>query len=303
MPAFAQSFSVLAVILCVVLGCESQAPTGVGQGGANPLSDTPAQTATESSAKSEPAPVTTSHYAAVNGLQMYYEQQGTGRPLVLLHGAFGTATIFPALAKGRQVIAVELQGHGHTADIDRPLTVEQMADDTAALLKQLKIEQADFFGYSMGGNVALAIAIRHPGLVRRLAINGSNSAKIDVAYEPETFQQFQNLPADFAPALLKGPYDKVAPDPKQWPVLVSKIKKMGLESPGFTHEDLQSIKARVLIAQGDRDGVRPEHAVEMFRHIPNCQLAIFPGGDHFLIWQHPDQLLPVVATFLNAPGP
>ena len=102
-------------------------------------------------------------YANVNGLKMYYEIHGTGRPLVLLHGAFGVATVYPILAKDRQVIAVELQGHGHTADVHRPLTCEQMADDTAALLEHLKIQQADFFGYSMGGTVALGVAIRHPG--------------------------------------------------------------------------------------------------------------------------------------------
>ena len=105
-------------------------------------------------------------YASVNGLKMYYEIHGTGRPLVLLHGAFGLATVYPALAKDRQVIAVELQGHGHTGDIDRPLTCEQMADDTAALLTELKIEQADVFGYSMGGTVGLALAIRHPKLAQ-----------------------------------------------------------------------------------------------------------------------------------------
>src|SRR4029077_19895574 len=102
------------------------------------------------------------------------------------HGAFGGATVYPMLAKNRQVIAVELQGHGHTADTDRPLSFEQMADDTAALLQQLKIEQADFFGYSMGGNVALAVAIRHPKLARKLAINGSHYGKIEDAFDPET---------------------------------------------------------------------------------------------------------------------
>lgn len=242
-------------------------------------------------------------YASVNGLKMYYEIHGTGKPLVVLHGAFGWATRFPILSKRRQVIAVELQGHGHTADIDRPLTCEQMADDTAALLKHLKIEQADFFGYSMGGNVALAVAIRHPDLVRRLAINGSHYGKIEDAYEPETLKQFQSLPDDFAPAVLKDAYDKVAPDPKQWPVLVAKIKKMGLESKGFSADEMKSIKAQVLIAQGDRDGVRPEHAVEMFRLIPNAQLAVFPGGDHFLIFLNSEKLLTTVATFLDPPQP
>ena len=202
---------------------------------------------------------------------------------------FRLATVYPALAKDRQVIAVELQGHGHTADIDRPLTYEQMADDIAALLKELKIEQADFFGYSMGGTVGLGVAIRHPKLVRKLAINGSHSGKMEDAYEPETAKQFNSLPADFAPPMLKDPYDKVAPDPKQWPTLVAKVKKMGLDFKGFTREELKSIKARVLITLGDRDGVRPEHAVEMFRQIPNASFAVFPGADHFLLWQSPEK--------------
>jgi pimeloyl-ACP methyl ester carboxylesterase len=247
------------------------------------------------------APEKKQGYANVNGLKMYYEIHGTGKPLVVLHGAFGWATAYPTLAKNRQVIAVELQGHGHTADIDRPLTFEQLADDTAALLKHLKIERADVFGYSMGGNVALALAIRHPSLVGRVAINGSHYGKTEDAYEPETFKQFSSLPADFAPAVLKDAYDKVAPDPKQWPVLVAKIKKMGLEFKGFARADMTSIKAPVLITLGDRDGVRPEHAVEMFRLIPNAQLAVFPGGDHFLLWTSPDTVLAPVAAFLDAP--
>ena len=241
-------------------------------------------------------------YAAVNGLKMYYEIHGTGKPLVVLHGAFGWATAFPTLAKSRQVIAVELQGHGHTADIDRPLTYEQMADDTAALLKHLKIERADIFGYSMGGTVALAVAIRHPGLVGKVAINGSHYSKMEQAYEPETFKQFKSLPADFAPKVLKDHYDKVAPDPKQWPALVAKVKRMALEFKGFTRDEMQAIKAPVLITLGDRDGVRPEHVVEMYRLISNAQLAIFPAADHFLLWQDPERLLPAIVAFLDTPG-
>jgi pimeloyl-ACP methyl ester carboxylesterase len=257
----------------------------------------PAPVRGDESAKSE------GKYASVNGLKMYYEVHRAGKPLLLLHGAFGWATTYPALAKDRQVIAVELQGHGHTADIDRPLTYEQMADDTAALLKELKIEQTDVFGYSMGGNVGLALAIRHPKLVRKLAINGSHYGKMEDAYNPEVFKQFKSLPADFAPGILKDPYDKVAPDPKQWPTLVAKIKKMGTEFKGFAREDMKAIKAPVLITLGDRDGVSPEHAVEMFRLIPNAELAVFPGADHFLIWQNPEKLLPTIAAFLDAPVP
>lgn len=241
-------------------------------------------------------------YAPVNGLKMYYEIHGTGKPLVVLHGAFGVATAWPGLAKNRQIIAVEQQGHGHTADIDRPLSIEQMADDTAALLKHLKIEKADVFGYSMGGSVALAMAIRHPEVVNKVAINGAHAGRMEDTYEPATYQQFLGLPADFAPPPLKDPYDKVAPDPSKWPVLVSKIKEMGTSFKGFTADELRSIKSPVLIALGDHDGVRPEHAVEMYRLIPNSQLAVFPGGDHFLIFMNPDQLFVPVVRFLDIPA-
>ena len=244
-------------------------------------------------------PDASGNYATVNGLRMYYETRGEGEPLVLLHGAFGLAMDLPALAKNRRVIAVELQGHGHTADIDRPLSVEQMADDTAALLKELKIERADFFGYSMGGVVALGVAIRHPSLVRKLAINGSYFGSVEAAFEPEAFKQFLSLPADFAPPMLKAPYDKVAPDPTKWPTLVAKIKKAGMEFKGFARDDLKAIKAPVLITLGDRDGIRPEHVVEMFRLIPGSKLAIIPGADHFLIFQSPEKLLPMIAAFFE----
>ncbi len=246
---------------------------------------------------------TQGQYATVNGLKMYYEVHGSGKPLVLLHGGFGWATVYSTLAKDRQVIAVELQGHGHTEDIDRPLTYEQMADDTAGLLRHLKIEPADFFGYSMGGNVGLAIAIRHPKLVRKLAINGSYHGKLEDAFDPEGVRQFKSLSSDFAPAVLKDPYDKVAPAPKNWPTLVAKIKTMGLEFQGFAREDLKAIEAHVLITLGDRDMVRVEHAVELFRRLPNAQLAVFPGADHFLLWQNPEKLLPTIAAFLDEPMP
>jgi pimeloyl-ACP methyl ester carboxylesterase len=255
----------------------------------------------------EPKPAGTGEktqgYAAVNGLKMYYEIHGTGKPLVVLHGAFGFATVYPALTKNRQVIAAELQGHGHTADIDRPLSCEQMADDTAALLKHLKIEKADIFGYSMGGVVALAVAIRHPDLVDRVAINGSYYGKTADAWEPAAFKQFTNLPANFAPPMLKDPYDNVAPDPKQWPVLVAKVKKLVAEFKGFSHDEMKSIKAPVLITLGDRDGVRVEHVVDMYRLIPNAQLAVFPGGDHLQLWTSPGIVLSPIAAFLDAPMP
>jgi pimeloyl-ACP methyl ester carboxylesterase len=242
-------------------------------------------------------------YVNVNGLRMYYEVHGSGKPLVLLHGAFGFATAYPALARDRQTIAVELQGHGHTADRDRPLSFEQMADDVAALLKELKIAQADVFGYSMGGTVGLALAIRHPELVRRLAITGAHYGRIQDAYEPETLKAFNSVSSDSFPPDVKDMYAKVAPDPSHLPVLLSKVKQLGTEFKGFTRDDLKSIRARVLITIGDRDFVRPEHAVEMYRLIPNSQLAVFPGADHFMVWQTPEKLFPTIAAFLDEPMP
>jgi pimeloyl-ACP methyl ester carboxylesterase len=150
------------------------------------------------------------NYAQVNRLKMYYEVHGsdsTSSPLVLLHAAFGFAegwgAVLPTLAKNRRVIVVELQGHGHTADRDQPLSYEQMADDTAELLKQLKIKSADFFGYSMGDTVALGVAVRHPDLARKVAILGSTARSPKDTYEPEFYSEYQSLSADFAPPDLK----------------------------------------------------------------------------------------------------
>jgi pimeloyl-ACP methyl ester carboxylesterase len=228
----------------------------------------------------------TGRYASVNRLKMYHEVHGAGYPLVLLHGAFGTveawSKLVPTLARSRQVIAVELQGHGHTADIDRPLSFQQMAEDVAALLRELKIARADVYGYSMGGTVALELAVRHPNLVRKLIVQGS--IYNNEGWEPETFKQFSTLPPDFAPKQLKDPYDKVAPDPKRWPVLVAKVKQMQLGFNGLSDKDLNGITAHTLIIMGDREGFRLEHAVGMYRLIPSAQLAIVPGADHFLLW-------------------
>jgi pimeloyl-ACP methyl ester carboxylesterase len=253
---------------------------------------------------------TKGNYAQVNGLNMYYEVHGsdsTSPPLFLLHGAFGFAegwsAVLPTLAKTRRVIVVELQGHGHTADRDQPLTYEQMADDTAELLKQLKIKSADFFGYSMGGTVALGVAVRHPEVARKVAILGSTARSPKETYERQFYQEYQSLSADFAPPELKNPYDKTSPDPTRWPILVQKIKEMGPAFKGYSDKELKEIKAQVLIMIGDREGVRPEHAVEMYRVIPNAQLGIFPRGDHFMIFQSPDKVLATLVPFLDAPLP
>jgi pimeloyl-ACP methyl ester carboxylesterase len=245
------------------------------------------------------------NYAEVNGLRMYYEIHGSGRPLVLLHGAFGVVEgwsgVLPTLAQTHQVILIELQGHGRTGDIDRPLSFGQMAEDVAALLRHLKLEKADVFGYSMGGGVALALAIRHPDLVRNLAILGTTAGAIRDTYAPETYRQFMSIvPENFNFPPIKDPYTRLAPDPSQWPVLVSKIVRMSADFEGFAAQDVRSIQAPTLIMLGDRDGVLPEHAVEMYRLIPGSQLAIFPNSDHFLLFTSPEKVLAVLTPFLSA---
>jgi pimeloyl-ACP methyl ester carboxylesterase len=238
-------------------------------------------------------------YASVGDLKIYYEIHGTGRPLVLLHGAFMSATVYPSLAEGRQVIAVDLQGHGRTADSDRPLTFEQMADDTAALLQQLKIEQTDVFGYSMGGKVGLALAIRHPELVRRLAIYGATYKSFEESLPPDALEFFKKAtPETFAPKELKEPYEKLSPAPN-WRGLAAKILESMKGFKGFSPEQMKAIKAEVLIGAGDHNDVSLEHIVEMHKLIPKSQLAVFPNTDHVVLMTNPDKVLVQVKEFLD----
>lgn len=238
-------------------------------------------------------------YASVNGLKMYYEIHGTGQPLVLLHGSFVWGTNYPTLSQGRQVIVIDMQGHGRTADINRPFTFEQMADDTAALLKQLKIDQTDVFGYGMGGTIGLALAIRHPGLVRRLAICSAVYRPVEESYPADVLEAFREMtPEAFAPKELNEPYDKMSPAPN-WKGLVAKIVEMERDFKGFSQEQMKAIKAEVFIGAGDRYDVGLEHVVEMHKLIPKSQLAVFPNSDHRLLLTNPDKILIPIKEFLN----
>ena len=208
-------------------------------------------------------------YAPVNGLEMYYEIQGSGgTPLVLLHGAFGTVDMFgplrAALAKARTVIAVELQGHGRTADIDRPFTYPQFADDVAALLQYLGIEQADFFGYSMGGYTAQQVAIRHPELVRKLVIASASFNKEGVY--PEIWEGIEAL----TPELFEGSppqteYARLAPNPEDVASADREGEADGASVYGWPAEDVAAIEAPTLLIVGDADILRPQHIAEMFQ--------------------------------------
>jgi pimeloyl-ACP methyl ester carboxylesterase len=262
------------------------------------------------------------NYAEVNGLNMYYEIHGTGQPLVLLHGAYMTidtmGEVVPALAETRQVIAVELQGHGRTADIDRPLTYEQMADDIAALLRHLVIEKADVFGYSMGGGVAFQVAIRHSELVRKLVV--ASASYTSDGMHPELLEMIPTItPEVFAGSPIEEAYLRTAPNPDDFPTLVAKLKQLDMEPFAWPPEDIRGIAAPTLLIIGDSDAIRLEHAVEMFRllgggvmgdlaGLPKSQLAVLPGTTHFVppgsgVLDRADWLLSMTGEFLDAPLP
>jgi pimeloyl-ACP methyl ester carboxylesterase len=263
-----------------------------------------------------------SGYAPVNGLKMYYEihgaRQGDNLPLVLLHGAFSSvqpdfAQMLPIFARTRQVIAVEQQAHGHTADIDRPLRYEQMAEDTAALLKHLGIEKADLFGYSFGGETAMKVAYRYPEMVGKLVAAGGTSYNLEGLHPGMEGQgDIPDNALDGTP--WKDAYEKVAPDPKAWTKLVARINDLNRSYQPWTPEQIRSLKVPVLLMIGDSDIVRPEHVVDMFRLVgggvagdmvglPASQLAILPGTTHVTLMYKPDWVTSMTNEFLNAPVP
>jgi pimeloyl-ACP methyl ester carboxylesterase len=235
-------------------------------------------------------------YAPVNGLSMYYEITGEGKPAVYIHPILSHCGLVPELTGNRQWIAMDLQGHGRTADIDRPMTCEQHADDIAALLKHLKIEEADFFGDSFGGTIAVMMAVRHPQLVRRVVSHGGSLAPY-----PGTAADQPPPDSDFV-KWQREEYQKVAPDPKQWSTLFDKATQSLIAWKGFSPDQLKAIKAPVLIVCGDHDLIPVERCAEWSRMIPGAQLAVIPDASHFVLFSEPDKLLPTVATFLDAPA-
>src|SRR6516165_529581 len=239
---------------------------------------------------------TTTGYAMVNGIKMYYEITGEGKPAVYIHPIVGHCGLISGLTKNRQWIAMDLQGHGRTADIDRLMTCEQHADDIAALLKHLKIEEVDFFGDSFGGTIAVMMTVRHPKLVRRVVSYGGNLSPY-----PGTAADRPSPDADFV-KWQREEYQKVAPDPKQWATLFDKATKSLFAWKGLSADQLKAIKAPVLIACGDHDLIPVERCAEWSRMIPNAQLAVIPDSGHFVLFSEPEKLLPTVAAFFNAPA-
>jgi pimeloyl-ACP methyl ester carboxylesterase len=258
-------------------------------------------------------------YAPVNGLEMYYEIHGEGGvPLVLLHGGFSTIEIdfgraLPGLAANRQVIATELQGHGHTADIDRPLSYALMATDVAALLDHLGVAQADVFGYSVGAAVAMELALQQPEKVRKLVL-ATPSYSYDGLHPGMTDGLEQMTPDLMYGSPFHDAYLEVSPHPEHFDEFFAKKQAMDAAWEGWTADAIRSIEAPALLIAGDADIVRPEHVVEMFRlfdggvagdivGLPPSRLAILPGTTHITLVHRGDWLAEMVTEFLDAPMP
>lgn len=220
-------------------------------------------------------------FADVNELKMYYEIHGRGRPLVLIHGGGSTiestfGRILPVFAETHQVIAVELQAHGHTRDIDRPLSFERDADDVAELLRQLGIGKADFMGFSNGGTACLQIAIRHPALVNKLVL-ASTTFRRD-GLPPGFFDGFQHATLDTMPSPLHEAYLRANPDPEGLQRMFDRDVARMIAFKDIGDADLKGIQAPVLVINGDSDVVLVAHAVALSQLLPNARLAILPGG-------------------------
>ncbi len=275
------------------------------------------QTSTPSkdTVSNQPIKPSVNGYADVNGLKMYYEVYGEGKPIVLIHGAFMTipmnwSNVIPVLAKDHKVIVAEMQGHGRTKDIAREMSCEGMANDVSGLLKMLKIDSADILGYSMGGSVAFQFAVRHPEQLRRLVILSSSYAHN--GWWPEAQAAFKNVNADaFKGSPIQKQYDSMGNDPAKFDDYIKRVMSMDGDSYDWS-KDVKKIQAPIFMAIGDADGIRYEHALELFRAkgggkmgdmtgLPKSRLAILPGTTHVgMVMQRTNLWIPMVIDFLDS---
>jgi pimeloyl-ACP methyl ester carboxylesterase len=266
---------------------------------------------TDVSAQQKP----TTGYAPVNGVNMYYEVHGSGEPVVLLHGAFMTITNnwagwISELSKTRKVIAVEMQGHGRTADIARDMTSENLADDVTALLGHLKIPRADVIGYSMGGTVAMQCAVRHPDKVRKVVVISSPFRRDGVVKEGA--DALKNLtPEHFIGSPLEIDYKRLSPTPDDFPKFVKHMVAAMSKERDLDAAQLKATPSPMFFIFGDADGIRLDHVREMFRlkggethgdlgPRTSSRLAILPDTTHVTLMQRMSTILPMVNDFLDA---
>ena len=253
----------------------------------------------------------TTGYADVNGLHLYYETYGSGAPLVLLHGGMLTidlnfASLIPTLAQTHTVIGVEMQGHGRTANIDREITYANLATDIVALLDHLGIERAAVLGHSMGGGVALELAVNHPDRVSAIVPISASVSKDGMhpdLLDPSTFETSSIMPTaqDFAD--FKGAYECLSPHPEQFDAFLMSLSGMDSDFVGWTDEQLADIACPVLIVQGDTDFTVIAHAGVMLAKIPGSALAVVPATTHMQVTRRDTILLPILEQFFAAhPG-
>jgi pimeloyl-ACP methyl ester carboxylesterase len=240
-------------------------------------------------------------YADVNGLHLYYEVHGRGRPLVLLHGGLLTLDVMfpamiPTLASSHQVIAVELQGHGRTADTDRPMSFDQLADDVAELLTHLGIAQADVLGFSLGGIVGWSLVVRRPERVRRFV---AASADYRGGREPGPDDPRAPMPTEADFQAMRDDYAAVAPDPSHFDAFAERVSTMVHSYVGWTADDLRAVQVPTLVLVGDRDFIRVSDAVEAAELVPHGQLAVLPDTSHMGMTRSPDRVLAMVVPFLD----
>jgi pimeloyl-ACP methyl ester carboxylesterase len=236
------------------------------------------------------------------GVRTYYESQGEGEPLLLLHGGLCTIETFfgqtPELAKGYRVILPERRGHGRTADVDGPITYDAMAADTIAFMEALGIESAHLVGYSDGAIVALLVAMRRPDLVRKFVSIGGNFDCDGLTDEGRAF--FESMQPDTFIPMLADAYKKTSPDgPEHWPVVFEKVRRMFLSEPKISPAALDSIKAPTLVMAADRDLMTLEHTLALFRAVPGAQLCVVPGATHALLFEKPAVVNAAVLAFLG----
>jgi pimeloyl-ACP methyl ester carboxylesterase len=243
----------------------------------------------------------TGAFADINGLRLYYEIHGSGRPLVLLHGGLLTidfmfAPMLPTLVARGQVIAIELQGHGRTADAGRAMSFDLLADDVAALLAHLGIEQADVFGFSLGGLVGWSLVMRHPEVVGRFVVASADYRSRDA--DPDEVPGPMPTDADFQ--AMRAAYEAVAPDPSHFDALGQQVGTMvNNDYVGWTADDLRAMETPTLVLVGDRDFIRVTDAAEAADLLPYGQLAVLPGTTHMDMTRSPERLLAMVVPFLD----
>jgi pimeloyl-ACP methyl ester carboxylesterase len=250
-------------------------------------------------------------YTKVNGLNLYYEIHGKGKPLILIHGGGSTiettfGRVIPLFAQHRKVIAVELQAHGRTGDRQQDLSFEQDADDVAALLKVLKIDKADFFGFSNGGTTAVQIAIRHPELVNKIVLGSALCKRNGV--QPQFWDFMQQASLANMPAELKEAYLKINPDTGGLQTMHDRDVKRMINFKDIPDQQIEAIKLPVLIINGDQDVITTEHALELHKQISGSELMIIPGvhgeyiGEITTLRSRSNEaiyVVPMIETFLD----